>query len=77
MRENNPDLRERGQKPVMFIFECVMAVVYLLVASVLLFTDYLGGENSILSNNVRMGLGIIFAVYGVLRVFRAIRKMSK
>ena len=73
MRENNSDLRERGQNVTLVIFESVMAVVYLLVAGVLLLTDYF--KDSMISNGIRIGLGIIFAVYGVFRVFRAVRKI--
>ena len=68
-------MRERGQSTAMFIFESVMAVVYLLVAGTLLFTDFF--KDSMLSNGVRTALGIIFALYGVFRVYRAVKKIRK
>lgn len=75
MRQRNSDLDERGRNISMYIFECVMSVIYLIVAYVLLFTNTFKG--SMMSDGVRIGLGIIFALYGIFRVYRAIRKSLK
>ncbi len=54
------------------IFESVMALVYLGISCILLFTGLL---NNVLSDKtLRIALGILLGLYGVLRVFKAIRK---
>jgi hypothetical protein len=63
-----------GQKLGMFIFECVMAIVYVALSFILLFT-------SLLSRNIqkefRIGFGVVFGFYGLFRVYRAYRKISQ
>jgi len=58
---------------VAYIFECVMSLLYLIASYILLFTKLLEGwffNNS----SLRMALGILLAMYGFFRVYRAIRK---
>ena len=57
----------------LFIFKCVMVIVYLAFGIVLLFTDLM---NSYLQVWARIGLGIAFGLYGVFRVFRAYKKIT-
>jgi len=54
------------------IFESVMALLYLVISYMLLFTNLFG--NAISSGNARLFLGILLGIYGIFRVFRAIRK---
>lgn len=70
--DNSSDMRERGRNISLYIFECVMSVVYLIISYILLFTDVF--KDSMMSDGVRRGLGIIFALYGIFRVYRAIKK---
>ncbi len=54
------------------IFESVMALLYLAISYMLLFTTLF--DNAVSDKNVRLLLGILLGVYGIFRVFRAIRK---
>ncbi len=74
MNRNNSDTRQRGQNASLYIFECIMSVIYLIIAYTLLFMDVFKGT---MSNGVRIGLGVVFAGYGVFRVYRAIKKSMK
>jgi hypothetical protein len=60
----------KGQKLGLFIFECVMSVLYLIVGAIFLFTPLIN-----IQGEIRIGLGILLGVYGIFRVFRAIRKI--
>ena len=73
MQENNK--KNIIQNIGLYIFECVMALVYLAVSFILLFTRLF--EDSISDNNVRLFLGILLGFYGIFRVYRAIRKYQK
>lgn len=58
----------------LYIFECVMSVLYLAIAYTLLITDIF---KEALPKGIRVGLGVLFALYGIFRVFRATRKGLK
>ena len=65
--------KTRGQSVGMFVFECVMAVLYLLLGIVFLFTPLFDGA---IAGWVKIALGVLLSVYGVFRVYRAVRKIS-
>ncbi len=69
---NNKDPKENGYS-TRVIFESIMSLVYVFCAYVLLATDYF---TYTLNEKFRIPLGIILAVYGLFRVFRAIRKLK-
>lgn len=71
MRQTNSSFPD-GQKTGWFIFECVMAILYLGFGGIFLFSPIFG---NIITGGVRIGLGIVLALYGIFRVFRAIRKI--
>ncbi|MDR1783255.1 MAG: hypothetical protein LBR13_03240 [Dysgonamonadaceae bacterium] len=64
-------IKYEGKELALFVFESLMAVVYLAVGIILLFTSLYPPINGVL----RTVLGILFAVYGVFRVYRAVRKL--
>ena len=68
-KDNN---KETGRKTALYIFECVMAFLYLAVSFILLFTRFF--EDSIPNKNLRLLLGILLGFYGIFRVYRAIKK---
>ncbi|MCC8146284.1 MAG: hypothetical protein LIO93_07570 [Bacteroidales bacterium] len=71
MRQDNfrqPD----GQKLGWFIFECVMAVLYLLFGFLFLFSSLF---DNIIQGGLRIALGIVLGLYGIFRIFRAIKKI--
>jgi hypothetical protein len=61
-----------GQKLALFIFECVMSVLYLIMGIVFLFTSH---YSYVIQGGFRTGLGAILSFYGIFRVYIAIRKM--
>ena len=63
-----------GLKFGLFIFECVMALAYLAIGVVLLFTNLLSNR---LHPGMRIGLGITLGLYGVFRVYRAYKKITQ
>lgn len=66
--------RHSGQKLALFVFECVMAVVYVAAGYVLLFTPFF---NRSIHTGIRIGLGIIFGLYGLFRIYRAYKKIAQ
>ena len=66
--------RYKGIKLSLFIFECIMAVAYLVIGVILLFTNFL---NNRLHPGMRIGLGVTLGLYGVFRMYRAYRKISQ
>jgi hypothetical protein len=58
-----------GQKLGLFIFDCFMSVMYLVLSFILLFTSLL--KNWLMPESVKIGLGVLFGLYGIFRVTRA------
>jgi len=67
--------RYNGQKLGLFIFESVMAVVYIVLSIILLFTSYF--SNSVITGWLRIFLGIVMGLYGLFRVYRAYVKIKE
>lgn len=61
-----------GQNLGLFIFECFMSVLYLAFGYILLFTLFF---NNVVNGGIRIALGVLLGLYGIYRVFRAIRKV--
>jgi uncharacterized membrane protein HdeD (DUF308 family) len=63
-----------GQKLSLLIFECFMAVLYLVCGVVFLFTPYF---DAVFSNRIGLkpALGIVLGLYGIFRIYRAIKKL--
>jgi hypothetical protein len=70
----DPEIAEKynGQKLGLFIFECVMSIVYLALAVILLFTPLFPS----IQGGLRIGIGILFGLYGLFRTFRAYKKIT-
>ena len=64
----------KGFKLGLFVFESVMAVVYLAVSVIFIFTTYV---NSYFQQGMRIVIGILFGLYGLFRVYRAYRKITQ
>ncbi|MCL1934554.1 MAG: hypothetical protein FWF53_12170 [Candidatus Azobacteroides sp.] len=63
-----------GQKLALFIFECVMAIVYVALSIILLFTPFF---NRSVPGGIRIGVGIVIGLYGLFRVYRAYIKITQ
>ena len=63
-----------GQRLGLFIFECIMAVVYVALSIILLFTSFF---NRSVPDGLRIGIGIIIGLYGLFRVYRAYIKITQ
>ena len=74
MRSENNSNKFDGQQLGWLIFECVMAVFYLVFAIVFLFPSLLHLSIAI-QDGLRIALGIILGVYGIFRIYRVINKM--
>lgn len=61
-----------GQSLGLFIFECVMALLYLAFGVLFLFTDLF---STAINGWVRIALGVLIGIYGIFRIFRAMRKV--
>ena len=70
MQENNK--KESGQNIGLYIFESVMALLYLVISFILLFTKLF--EDAITDKSIRLFLGILLGFYGIFRVYRAFVK---
>ncbi len=71
MNHKNPKVD--GRSLFTLIFESVMAVLYVCIAYLLLATPVL---NQWIAEGFRLPLGIILGLYGLFRVYRAIRKLK-
>ncbi len=70
MKDNKQKL---GAKEIfLMVFESVMAVFYLFLSYLLAFTAVFG---HLMDYPIRLGLGIILALYGIFRIYRAIEKI--
>lgn len=61
-----------GQKLGWFIFESVMAALYLIFGAIFLFTPLF---NHVINGTWKLALGILLGLYGIFRIFRVIRKL--
>lgn len=64
-----------GQKLGLFIFDCFMSVMYLVLSIALLFTPLLKSWQ--MPGGVKIGLGVLFGLYGIYRVARAARRIRQ
>ena len=64
-----------GQQLALFVFEAAMAVLYLVFSVVCLFPSLTRIHFEPQFEGIRMVLGIILGIYGIFRVYRAIRKL--
>jgi len=70
MQEDNK--KESGQNTGLYIFESIMALLYLAISFLLLFTKLF--DDAISIKTIRLLLGILLGFYGIFRVYRAIGK---
>jgi hypothetical protein len=68
-----------GRNLALFIFESVMAVLYLVFGVMFLFTSIpdaalmkIGGTDV---HSLKIALGLILGLYGIFRIYRAIKKL--
>lgn len=71
MINKNPKLD--GRSLFALVFESVMAVLYICIAFLLLKTQVL---DAIIAENFRLPLGLILALYGLFRIYRAIKRIK-
>jgi uncharacterized membrane protein HdeD (DUF308 family) len=71
MRPENTE-KPDGQQLGLFIFDCVMSVLYLVFGIVLLFVPF----QSLIPHSVKLALGVLFIIYGIFRVFRAKKRLG-
>jgi hypothetical protein len=65
----------QGQKLVFLVFECAMAVFYLLFASVFIYPSLFHLQFAEQLEGIRVALGVVVGIYGIFRVYRAIKKL--
>ena len=73
MRQNNFLQAGTTKKIGWLIFECVMAVLYLLFGVVFLFTSVF---DKVIQGGFGIALGIVLVLYGIFRIFRAVKKIA-
>jgi len=73
--DSNETDKYGGVKLALFVFECAMAIIYLALGIILLFTPLLNYTG--FPSSIRIGLGIVFGLYGVFRVYRAYLKIKQ
>jgi len=62
------------QRVSLFIFECIMALFYVAICIVLLFTPLF---NHFIQKGLRIGLGVVCGLYGLFRIYRAYNKLAQ
>jgi hypothetical protein len=63
----------KGQRLGMFIFDCFMSALYLILSYTLLFTPFL--KNWQMPDSFKTGIGILFGIYGIFRVSRVAKRI--
>jgi hypothetical protein len=75
---------EKSKKPdgkalALFVFESAMAVLYLVFGVIFLFTSLFDVALMKISgpdfHSIKIGLGVILGLYGIFRIYRAIKKL--
>ena len=69
-QRENKTVKQRNQ--ALIIFECVMSVVYFAFSVILLFTELF---IETVSGTPRLLVGILLGIYGIFRVYRALKKL--
>ena len=64
----------RIQRMGLFVFECFMAIFYVVISIVLLFSPLF---NRSIQGGLRISLGVICGLYGIFRIYRAINKITQ
>ncbi|MDR1718499.1 MAG: hypothetical protein LBR67_00040 [Dysgonamonadaceae bacterium] len=54
-----------------YLFESVMAVFYVALSALLLFTNVF----DTIQGNVRLWVGVVLGLYGLFRIYRALKKL--
>lgn len=70
----NKNPKENGRFLYALAFESVMAILYICIAYLLLGTQAL---NPYVAESFRLPLGIILTVYGLFRIYRAVKKIIR
>ena len=63
-------VKQRNQ--ALYIFECVMSLAYLAFSVIFLFTELFIDT---VSGTPRLMVGILLGIYGIFRVYRALKKL--
>lgn len=63
-----------GAKLALFVFECAMSIVYVVLSIMLLFTSFF---NRTVPEGLRIGVGCVIGLYGLFRVYRAYIKITQ
>ncbi|MDR1371659.1 MAG: hypothetical protein LBJ17_00830 [Dysgonamonadaceae bacterium] len=74
MGDNNSD--NGGRYGIVFVFECVMAIFYVVFGIVLLFTLLLD-RVLFYNQTVKLTVGVLFLVYGIFRIYRSCKKIRE
>ena len=71
-QRENKTVGQRNQ--ALYIFECVMSLAYLTFSYIFLFTELFVDT---VSGTPRLLVGILLGIYGIFRVYRALKKLFR
>jgi len=74
MEDSKKIKKNNVQQLALFVFESVMAFVYVALSIILLFTPFF---NRSVPEGLRIGVGIVVGFYGLFRVYRAYVKITQ
>ena len=66
-----------GIKLMSFLWEFVMAIIFIVVCIILLLFPSYFQNNPLIKGELRIGLGIVFGLYGLAKVYRAYIKLKE
>jgi hypothetical protein len=71
--------KPNGQNIALFVFESAMAVLYLVFGVIFLFTSLFDVALMKIMGadiySIKIALGVILGLYGIFRIYRAIKKL--
>jgi len=66
-----------GLKLMPFLWESVMAMIFIVVSIILLLFPSYFQNNPLITGGIRIGLGIVMGLYGLAKVYKAYLKLKE
>ncbi len=76
MNDRNKSNKLEGLQLGLFMFECGMAILYLVFAVIFIDPSLFHLQLNV-QDDLRVAIGVIVGIYGIFRVYRAVKKIKE